>query len=104
MTKKSVILSLIPRTLLRATGKSIRYYIKLGSITSTMMMDVIVCQKPVNTKWGKLYLTLYIKQQTGNIFILDRVNIRWLTNKGLVWAFHLDKLTILTAVFLFKGK
>ena len=36
-----------------ATCKSMRYYIKLGSITSTMMMNLIVIQKPVNTKWRK---------------------------------------------------
>ena len=84
-----------------ATGKSMRYYIKLGGITSTMMMDLIVFQKPVNTKWSRLYLTLYIKQQTWNIFILDSVIIRWLTNKGWIWAFPLDKLIILTAFFVY---
>ena len=47
---------------------------------------------------SKLYLTL---KQTWNIFILDSVNIWWLTNKGLVWAFHLDKLHILSAFFVY---
>ena len=62
-----------------------RYYIKLGSITSTMMMDLIVFKKQLRQNEGsRLYLTLYIKQQTRNIFILDSVDIRWLTNKGLV--------------------
>ena len=51
---------------------------------------------------GGWYLTWYIKQQTWNIFILDRVNIRWLTNKGWVWAFRLDKLIILTAFFAYE--
>ena len=85
-----------------ATGKSMRYYIKLGSITSTMMMDITVFQNQlIQHEESRLYLTLYIKQQTWNIFILDSVNIRWLTNKGLVWAFYLDKLIILTAFFVY---
>ena len=47
---------------------------------SIMMKDLIVFQKPVNTKKGsRLYLTLYIKQ-----LIIDSVNIRWLANKGLM--------------------
>ena len=55
----------------------------------------------IQNEGSRLYLTLYIKQQTWNIFILDSFNIRWLTNKGLVWAFHLDKLIILTAFFVY---
>ena len=27
--------------------------------------------------------------------------MQWLTNKGLVWALHLDKLIILTAFFVY---
>ena len=68
-----------------------------------MMMDLIVFQNQLRQNEGsRLYLPLYIKQQTRSIFILDSVNIRWLTNKGLVWAFHLDKLIILTAFFVYE--
>ena len=87
---------------MRATGKSMRYYIKLGSITSTMLMDLIVFKNQlIQNEGSRLYLTLYIKQQTWNIFISDRVNIRWLTNKGLVWTFHLDNLIILSFFFVY---
>ena len=58
-----------------ATGKSMWYYIKLGSIMSTMMMDLIVFKnKLIQSEGSRLYPTLYIKQQTWNIFILDSVN------------------------------
>ena len=33
----------------------------------------------IQNEGSRLYLTLYKKQQTWNIFILDSVNIRWLT-------------------------
>ena len=49
-----------------------RYYIKLGSITSTMMMDLIVLKNQlIQNEGSRLYLTMYIKQQTLNIFILE---------------------------------
>ena len=67
-----------------------------------LMMDLIVLKNQLRQNEGsRLYLTFYIKQQTWNILILDSVNIRWLTNKCLVWAFHLDKLIILTTLFAY---